>query len=178
MTINKREIFFLGILVAAAVAVYLLVLGPTNRDLSRLTAEADRLSRELQDIQKAMEAIPKGREGLEEARKRIEEIRARLLPPGGLSSLFGEVSRPSKRLGVRIVSFTPKGPDPARHGQILADLVVEGKYLDLGKFLEDLFTSQYLLTISDLKLSAASAGDPVLRMHVTLKTWMRQESSG
>src|SRR3989304_5956383 len=118
-----------------------------------------------------------GKEGPEEARRRLEEIRARLLPPGGLSTLFGEISRPSKRLGVRIASFTPKGPDPGQHGQILTDLVLEGKYVDLGRYLEELFEGQILLSVSDLKLQAVKPGEPSLRMNVVLKTLMRQEES-
>jgi Tfp pilus assembly protein PilO len=178
MSLSKRELLILGSLVAVAVLVYVLVLLPTSNERGRLAAEADRLSRESQSIQEALRVIPQGREGLEEARRRLEEIRARLLPPGGLSSLYGEISRPSKRLGVRIVSFTPKGPDPAQHGQVLADLIVEGKYLELGKYLEELFAGQYLLSVSNLQLQAVKTGEPLLRMHVTLRTWMQQESSG
>jgi len=177
MNLSKREMVILGGLVAAAVAMYLFLLGPTATERARLAAEAARLSRETQKITEALKAIPRGKEGLEEARRRLEEIRARLLPPGGLSTLFGEISRPSKRLGVRIASFTPKGPDPAQHGQVSVDLIVEGKYLELGKYLEELFEGQILLSISDLKLQAAKSGPPNLEMRVVLKTWMRQEVS-
>jgi len=177
MNLSKREMVILGGLVAAAVAMYLFLLGPTATERARLAAEAARLSRETQKITEALKAIPRGKEGLEEARTRLEKIRARLLPPGGLSTLFGEISRPSKRLGVRIASFTPKGPDPAQHGQISVDLIVEGKYLELGKYLEELFEGQILLSISDLKLQAAKSGPPNLEMRVVLKTWMRQDAS-
>ena len=184
MSLSKREMVILGGLVAAAVAMYLFLLGPTATERARLAAEAARLSRETQKITEALKAIPKGTEGLEkdrrrleEERRRLEEIRARLLPPGGLSTLFGEISRPSKRLGVRIASFTPKGPDPVQHGQVSVDLIVEGKYLELGKYLEELFEGQLLLSISDLKLQAAKSGPPNLEMRVVLKTWMRQEAS-
>ncbi|MGH7474204.1 MAG: type 4a pilus biogenesis protein PilO [Candidatus Methylomirabilales bacterium] len=177
MNLSKREMVILGGLVAAAVAMYLFLLGPTATERARLAAESARLSRETQKITEALKAIPRGKEGLEEARARLEKIRARLLPPGGLSTLFGEISRPSKRLGVRIASFTPKGPDPAQHGQVSADLIVEGKYLELGKYLEEMFEGQILLSISDLKLQAAKSGPPNLEMRVVLKTWMRQEAS-
>ncbi len=177
MNLSKREMVILGGLALAAVAMYLFLLGPTATQRARLSAEAARLSRETQKITEALKAIPRGKEGLEEARRRLEEIRARLLPPGGVSTLFGEISRPSKRLGVRIASFTPKGPDPAQHGQILTDLVLEGKYVDLGRYLEELFEGQILLSISDLKLQAAKSGPPNLEMRVVLKTWMRQEAS-
>jgi len=177
MNLSKREMVILGGLALAAVAMYLFLLGPTATQRARLAAEAARLSRENQKITEALKAIPKGREGLEEARTRLEKIRARLLPPGGVSTLFGEISRPSKRLGVRIASFTPKGPDPVQHGQISADLIVEGKYLELGKYLEELFEGPILFSVSDLKLQAVKPGEPSLRMNVVLKTWMRQEVS-
>ncbi len=59
-----------------------------------------------------------------------------------------------------------------------SDLVVEGTYLDLGQYLEELFGGRYLLSVADIKLSAVKPGDPRLRMHLTLKSWIRQEASG
>jgi Tfp pilus assembly protein PilO len=177
MNISKREIMILGGLAVAAAIMYLFVLGPTAAERARLGAEAARLSRETQKITEALKAIPQGKEGLEEVRARFEKIRARLLPADGISTLFGEVSRPSKRLGVRIASFTPKGPDPAQHGQIVADLVLEGKYVDLGRYLEELSQGPILFSISDLKVQAIKSGDPSLRMNVVVKTWVRPEVS-
>jgi Tfp pilus assembly protein PilO len=177
MNISKREMMILGGLAVAAATMYLFVLGPTAKERARLSAESARLSGETQKITEALKAIPQGKEGLEEARARFERIRTRLLPPDGISTLFGEISRPSKRLGVRIASFTPKGPDPAQHGQIQADLVLEGKYVDMGRYLEELFRGPILFSVSDLKVHAIKPGDPSLRMNVVLKTWVRQEVS-
>ena len=177
MDVSKRELVILGFLVVAAAALYFFLLQPTTTERIRLTAQAKRLARESQMIRQALQAIPRGREGLEEARSRLEKIRARLLPPGGLSSLFAEISRPSKGLGVRIVSFTPKDPNPTQYGQISADLVLEGTYLELGQYLEDLFGGRYLLSAADIKMHALKPGDPHLRMQLTLKSWMQQESS-
>ncbi len=177
MDVSKRELVILGGLVVVAVVLYFFLLQPMSKERARLTWESKRLKGESQKIEQILKVIPRGREGLEEARSRLEEIRARLLPPGGLSSLFAEISRPSKRLGVRIVSFTPKDPDPTQYGQISADLIIEGTYLELGQYLEELFGGRYLLSAADIKMSAVNPGDPRLSMHVILKSWMQQESS-
>lgn len=177
MDFSKREMAILGALVVAAAALWFFLLVPAAKERGRLTAESNRLTQQSLKIQKALKAVPKGEEGLKEAQDRLEKIRARLLPPDGLSFLFAEISRPSKRLGVRIVSFTPKSPDPTQDGQITADLVLQGTYLDLGQYLEDLFEGRYLISVADLKMSAVQSGDPRLSMHVALQSWMQQESS-
>lgn len=177
MDFSKREMAILGALVVAAVVLWFFLLVPAAKERERLTAESNRLTQQSLKIQKALKAVPKGEEGLKEAQERLEKIRARLLPPDGLSFLFAEISRPSKRLGVRIASFTPKGPDPAQDGQITADLVLQGTYLELGQYLEDLFDGRYLISVADLKMSAVQSGDPRLSLHVTLQSWMQQESS-
>lgn len=177
MDLSKREMAILGALVVAAAVLYFFLLVPTGKERARLTAESKRLTQKSAKIQKALNAVPKGEEGLKEAQERLEKIRARLLPPDGLSFLFAEISRPSKRLGVRIVSFTPKAPDPTQDGQITADLVVQGTYLELGQYLEDLFGGRYLISVADLKMRPVKSGDPRLGMHVTLQAWMQQESS-
>lgn len=177
MGLIKREMAILGALVVAAVVLWFFLLVPATKERRRLTAESNRLTQQSLKIQKALKAVPQGKEGLKEAHERLEKIRARLLPPDGLSFLFAEISRPSKRLGVRIVSFTPKASGPTQDGQITADLVLQGTYLELGQYLEDLFEGRYLISVADLKLSAVQSGDPRLSMHATLQSWMQQESS-
>ncbi len=176
MEISKRELVILGFLVVAAAALYFFLLQPTTTERMRLTWESERLKHESQKIEQILKAIPRGGEGLEEARGRLEEIRARLLPSA--SVLFTEISRPGKRLGIRFVSFTPKGPDPGQYGEVSANLVIEGTYLDLGRYLEELFGSRYLLSVADIKMSPVNRGDARLRMHLTLKSWIQEESAG
>ncbi len=177
MDLSKREMMILGSLVVAAAALWFFLLTPTTKERARVTAESKRLTQKSMKIHQFLQAVPKGKEGLKETRERMEKIRARLLPPGGLSLLYGEISRPSKRLGIRIVSFSPKGPDPKQYGQVTCDLVVEGTYLALGQYLEELFQSRFLLTVSDLQLQAGEPGESRrLRMHAILTSWMQQES--
>lgn len=177
MGISKRELVILVALMVVAAGLYIFVLQPTAKERASLAAEAKHLARKSQKIHQALQAVPRGKEGLAEVKSRMEKIRARLLPPGGLSLLYSEVSRPSKNRGVRIVSFTPKGPDPTQYGQVSCDLVIEGTYLELAQYLEELFNGRYIFSVDDLTLSTIEEGDSHLRMHVILKSWMRQEAS-
>lgn len=173
--LSKRDLLILGSLIVVTAVLYILVLRPMAAKRAALTAEAKRLSAESQKIQATLQAVPKGRIGLQEARARMEEIRARLVP--NLSVLFSEISAPSRRHRVGIVSFTPKDPDPSKYGEVSADLVVKGTYLELGKYLEELVMGRYLVSVDGLKISAVKPGDPELRMHVTLKSWIQQGAS-
>jgi Tfp pilus assembly protein PilO len=176
MDVSKREMVILGFTVVVMAVLFLFVLQPMAKERARLTTEATKLTEQARKIEQTLKAVPKGQAGLEDARRRLEEIRATLLP--NISSLFSEVSSPSKRLGVRIVSFTPKDPDPANYGQVTCDLIIEGSYLELGKYLEALFNSRYILTLENLKMSIDEPGDERIRMHVKLKSWVRQGDAG
>lgn len=175
MGIPKRELVILGSVMVVTVVLYIFVLQPMGATRARLTEEAKRVSAKSQKIQATLQAVPKGRIGLEEARSRMEKIRARLIP--NLSTLFSEISSPSKRYRVGIVSFTPKDPDPNKYGEISADLVVKGTYLELGQYLEELVMGRYLVAVDSLKISAVKPGDRNLRMHVILKSWIQQGAS-
>ena len=171
MGVSVRDILIFGGLLGAAVVLYIFLLAPAARERSRLSAEAQQLTKQSELMQKALKAItPRQGTG---AQARLEEIRGRLLPPGGLPQLLAEISRPSQRHGVRIVSFTPK--ESGR--EISVDLVLEGGYLQLGKYLEDLLKGPYVLAVANLQLRAKQPGDTPLEMKLILKTWM-QESSG
>ncbi len=177
MGMSRRELLIVAGLVAAAAALSLFLLLPIAHERARLTAEVEQLTRQSLEIQSALTAVSSGKQDVEKAQARLKALRTRLLPPGDLSPLFAEISRPSQRLGVRIISFTPKDPDPARHVEVTCDVVLEGTYLELGRYLESLFKGRFLLAISDLQLRSIQPGNSRLRMELTLKSWM-QEAAG
>ncbi len=174
MGFSRRDLLILGVLGGAAAVLYFLLLLPIAGERARLSAEVGRLSKETGKIQKMITAFQSGKEGLENVQARMEKIRSRLLPAGSVSQLLGQVSRPSKQLGVRIISFNPTDPDPAQHNQVLCNLVLKGTYLQLGRYLEAVTQGPYLLAVKALRLDAEEPGSPHLRMNLTLKTWMKE----
>ncbi len=174
MGFSRRDLLILGVLGGAAAVLYFLLLLPIAGERARLATEVGRLSKETGKIQKMITAFQSGKEGLENVQARMEKIRSRLLPAGSVSQLLGQVSRPSKQLEVRIVSFTPKDPDPAQHNQVICNLVLEGTYLQLGRYLEAVTQGRYLLAVQTLRLDSETPGSPHLRMNLTLKTWMKE----
>ncbi len=174
MGFSRRDFLILGVLGGASAVLYFFLFLPIAGDRARLAAEVERLMKETGKIQRTVTAFQSGKEGLENVQARMEKIRSRLLPAGSVSPLLAQVSRPSKQLEVRIVSFTPKDPDPAQHNQVLCDLVLKGTYLQLGRYLEAVIQGPYLLAVQTLRLDAEEPGSPHLRMNLTLKTWMKE----
>lgn len=174
MGFSRRDFLILGVLGGAAAVLYFLLLLPIAGERARLSAEVGRLSKETGKIQKMITAFQSGKEGLENVQARMEKIRSRLLPAGSISTLLAQVSRPSKQLGVRIISFNPTDPDPAQHNQVICNLVLKGTYLQLGKYLEAVTQGPYLLAVKTLRLDAEEPGSPHLLMNLTLKTWMKE----
>lgn len=171
--VTVRDILIFGGFLGAAAVLYIVLLAPAARERTRLSAEAQQLTKQSQLMQKALKRITprQGTGGNPQAR--LTEIRGRLLPPGGLPQLLAEISRPSQRHGVRIVSFTPK-----ESGQeISVDLVLEGSYLQLGRYLEDLLKGPYVLAVANLQLRAKQPGDKRLNMKLILKSWMQESSA-
>lgn len=174
MGFSRRDILVLGVLGGAVAVLYLFLLRPIAGDRARLATEVERLMKETAKIQKTVTAFQSGKEGLENVQARMKKIRSRLLPAGSVSPLLAQVSRPSKQLGVRIVSFNPTDPDPAQHNQVLCTLVLEGTYLQLGRYLEAVTQGPYLLAVKTVRLDSEEPGSPHLRMNLTLKTWMKE----
>ena len=169
MGLSIRDMLILAGLLAAAAVLYFVLLAPAASERTRLTAEAKRLTRQSQKMQEALKAITPRQET---GGNRLAEIRGRFLPRDGLPQLLAEISRPSQRHGVRIVSFTPK--ESGR--EISVDLVLEGTYLQLGRYFEDLLEGPYVFAVANIQLRAKKPGDTSLRMKLTLKSWMQDSS--
>lgn len=177
MGFTRREQVILGGLWMAAGLLWFLLLKPMIEERGRLTKEAEQLLQESQNLQKALMTVQDRKAAAEDLQRRLEAVRARLLTPPNISRLLAEISRPGQGLGVRIVSVTPKAfPGPTSERQVPVQLVVEGSYLDLGRYLETLLRGPVLLTVSDLQLRSAKAGNPRLRMQLTLQAWLREGS--
>ncbi len=174
MRFSRGDFLILGFLGGAATVLYLFLLLPIAGDRARLATEVERLMKETGKIQQTVTAFQSGKEGLENVQARMEKIRSRLLPAGSISPLLAQVSRPSKQLGVRIISFNPTDPDPAQHNQVICTLVLKGTYLQLGRYLEAVTQGPYLLAVQTLRLDSETPGSPHLRMNLTLKTWMKE----
>lgn len=174
MGFSRRDFLILGVLGGAAALLYFFLFLPIAGDRADLTAKVERLTKETEKIQKMVTAFQSGKEGLENVQARMEKIRSRLLPAGSVSPLLAQISRPSKQLEVRIVSFNPTDPDPAQHNQVICNLVLEGTYLQLGRYLEAVTQGPYLLAVKTLRLDSEEPGSPHLRMNLTLKTWMKE----
>jgi Tfp pilus assembly protein PilO len=174
MGVSTRDFLILGVLGGASAVLYFFLFLPIAGDRARLAAEVERLMKETGKIQRTVTAFQSGKEGLENVQARMEKIRSRLLPAGSVSTLLAQVSRPSKQLGVRIISFNPTDPDPAQHNQVICNLVLKGTFLQLGRYLEAVTQGPYLLAVKTLRLDAEEPGSPHLRMNLTLKTWMKE----
>ncbi len=174
MGFSRRDFLILGILGGAAAVLYFFLFLPIAGDRARLATEVERLMKETGKIQKTVTAFQSGKEGLENVQARMQKIRSQLLPAGGVSPLLAQVSRPSKQLGVRIISFNPTDPDPAQHNQVICNLVLTGTFLQLGRYLEAVTQGPYLLAVKTLRLDAEEPGSPHLLMNLTLKTWMKE----
>lgn len=174
MGFSRRDFLMLGIFGGAAAVLYFFLFLPIAGDRADLAAKVERLTKETERIQKTVTGLESGKEDLENVQARLEKIRGRLLPAGSVSPLLGQISRPSKELGVRIVSFNPTDPDPAKHNQVICTLVLEGTYLQLGRYLEAVIHGPYLLAVDTLRLQSEEPGSPHLRMNLTLKTWMKE----
>lgn len=177
MGFTRREQVILGGLLVVAGLLWFVLLQPMANERVRLTKEAERLIQESQNLQKALMRAQDRKEAAENLRRRLEAIRARLLSSNNVSRLLAEISRPGQGLGVRIVSVTPKAtPGPTSERQIPVQLVLEGTYLELGRYLEALLKGPVLLTVSDLQVRSVKPGNPRLRMQLTLNAWIREAS--
>ncbi|MFQ5881105.1 MAG: type 4a pilus biogenesis protein PilO [Candidatus Methylomirabilales bacterium] len=177
MTSTRQEQVIMGALILLTGLIWFLLVQPTVKERARVAAEAQRLARQTHELQAALTLAKQWKDAAEQAQERLQAFRDRLLPPSNTSLLLAELARPSQSLGVRIISLSPKMTSSSK-GQIPIEMVLEGTYLQLGRYLEALLSGPVFLTISDLQLKPVKFGSPQLTMHLSLKAWTREEGVG
>ena len=172
---DKKFLIQYGITVISLVVVITFIFFPLFFKIHMMKSQAKNLSLEIRTSKSKIARIPELKEKTRLYSKQIENMQKRFLQIRDLDQLIGDISKLSAQNGVVLTGSRPVTdkqqalPEPYGKKYLAAsyELVFEGGYHQLGKFLSDFEQLDRLLLVRDLSIRAGS-GDRLEKLQCTI----------
>jgi Tfp pilus assembly protein PilO len=163
-----REQVALLIMGALLLAIWILAVAPERERGQRLAKELATLETQTRAAERSVEVLGAIQREVREGQERLRRMQDRTLETKDLGRILAALSRETRMLGVQIVSMRPlaeraaSGDVPTR--QIPVELEIQGRFLDLGRYLEGLQSAPFLFTVEGVQLTRADKEKEGLRL--------------
>ncbi|MGQ9707742.1 MAG: type 4a pilus biogenesis protein PilO [bacterium] len=164
MGLIERRVILIGlaIYVVLGIAVWFLLYQPRITARQKTAKEIAELQKELGEIKARIAEMPKLRQHKEQLESEISGIWARVVPRSQMLGLFRQLAQEAERKRVHFLEVVPPGLDtllqeegPAAQVRPVPFLVtVQGRYLDIGRYVEDLSRYPYFVRVPDFDINA------------------------
>jgi Tfp pilus assembly protein PilO len=163
-----------ALLVAGAllVAIWILVVAPERERGGRVAQELGKLEIQARAAAQSVAAIAPTEREVREGQERLRRLQDRILETKDVGWILATLSRETRMLGIRIVSMRPlaeraaSGIVPTR--QLPVELEIQGRFLDLGRYLEGLQSAPFLFTVEGVQVTRADKEKEGLRLAMRL----------
>jgi Tfp pilus assembly protein PilO len=160
MSVREQVALLLaGILLLAA---WILAVAPERERARRAARELAQLEVQGQSAERAMGALVSTERDIREGKERLQQLQGRILGARDLQRILLILSHQTQELGVKIVSMRPLQERAASRDvptrQLPVEMELQGRFLDLGRYLEGLQTAPALFTVEGVQLTRADKG--------------------
>jgi Tfp pilus assembly protein PilO len=148
-----------GVLLLAA---WILAVTPERERARRTARELAQLETQTQSAERVMGTLIATEREIREGKERLQRLQERILGAKDLQRILTILSHNSQELGIKIVSMRPlkerasSSDVPTR--QLPVEMELQGRFLDLGRYLEGLQTAPALFTVEGVQLTRADKG--------------------
>jgi Tfp pilus assembly protein PilO len=162
MGMSIRERAVLGLLGVLLVALWMILILPERERTQRATRDLAQLESQIRSSGTAMAALTNTEREIRDGRERIQKLQESILGAKDLRRILTLITRETHELGIKVVSVRPleerptSGEIPTR--QLPIELELQGRFLDLGRYLEGLQTGPVLLTLEGVQLMRVDKG--------------------
>ncbi len=164
MSLIERRVVLIGLViyVVLGIGAWFLLYQPRIRARQKTARVVAELKKELAETKARIAQMPKLRQHKEELESEIRDIWARVVPRAQILSLFRAISQEAERHRVHFLEITPPGLDtllqeegPGNQVRPVPFLVtVQGRYLDIGQYVESLTRYPYFVRVVDFDINA------------------------
>ncbi len=162
MGVSVREqvaLLLAGILLLAA---WILAVAPERERARRAARELAQLEAQAQSAERVMGTLVSTEREIREGKERLQRLQERILGARDLQRILLILSHQTQKLGVKIVSMRPLQERAASRDvptrQLPVEMELQGRFLDLGRYLEGLQTAPALFTVEGVQLTRADKG--------------------
>ncbi len=180
MGMSVRERVILGLLVILLVLLWIALILPERERARRATRELAQLESQIRSSETIMAALTSTEREIRDGRERLQKLQESVLGAKDLRRILTLITRDTQELGIKVVSMRPleerptSGDIPTR--QLPIELELQGRFLDLGRYLEGLQTGPVLLTLEGVQLTRADKGSR-LALRVVAVVHVRPQGS-
>ncbi len=188
MNLLERRVVLIGLIVyvVLGVAVWFLLYQPRIQARQKTAMEIAELQKQLADTKARIAEMPKLRQKKEQLETEISDIWARVVPRSEMLGLFRRISLEAKRQRVRFLEITPPGLDtllqeegPGNQVRPVPFLVtVQGRYLDIGRYVEGLNQYQYFVRVPDFEVNAREDIRPEIEAKLLVNIYVSSLAGG
>lgn len=164
MKLFERRVVIIGLViyVVLGIGAWFLLYQPRIKARHKTLAEIRDLQKQLDETKARIAQMPRLRQRKEQLGSDIAGIWIRVVPRSEMLGLFRNLAREAELNRVHFLEITPPGLDtllqeegPSAQVRPVPFLVtVQGRYLDIGKFVEGLADYPYFVRVPDFEFSA------------------------
>lgn len=156
---------------------------PKRDKINNISKRVLALSQEVKEIQLRVddksERAAREAEVLDKYRRLEEQLdkTKRMLPTrDNISELLDSLTAPGKRSGVSVLSLLPFPPeDMATLTRLSFKLQLEGRYRNIGKYLNELGNMERLIIVDNVQLSGGDEKGPGIQAQLLVSTYLLKE---
>jgi len=160
MSVRERVVLvLLGILL---VVMWTALVMPEQERARRATRELTQLETQIRSSESAMGVLISTEREIRDGKERLQQLQERILGVKDLRRILTLIARETHELGIKVVSMRPmeeratSSDVPTR--QLPIELELQGRFLDLSRYLEGLQTGPVLLTLEGVQLTRVDKG--------------------
>lgn len=183
MGLSRQEKIFLIAAGLISLLVWFLLVSPQLKEASRLKGEMEVMSHRTKEARDAVQAAERIKAELEANRAKIDHLDHQILPRRDLTRILGQLTSPAREHRIQIISMKPVEGNTSNPGTpyqgVPIEIEIRCRYLDLGRYLEDLQSQSLLFTVESLQITSEGRGSSLLYGHMVLSAyiWRNDASS-
>ncbi len=188
MGILERRVVIIGLAVyiVLGVAAWFLLYQPRINARNKAAKEIAELRKELDDTKARIAQLPRLRQQKEQLEQEIAGIWARVVPRSEMLGLFRRISKEAEQARVHFLEIVPPGLDtllqeegPTAQVRPVPFLVtVQGRYLDIGRYIKNLNGYQYFVRVPDVDINARDDIRPEVEAKLLVNIYVSSLAGG
>ena len=176
MGFSRQERIFLAAAAILSLLGWVFLCSPKWQEASRLKHELALMTQKTEGAKGTIGAAERLRTELEYAQIKVRHLDERILVRRDLTRILEQLAESTREHNIRIISMRPVEEEKPNRDSICQPLPIEMeihcRYVDLGRYLEDLRKRPLLLNVEGLQMRPDAKEPPNLVVHMVLTAYM------
>jgi Tfp pilus assembly protein PilO len=181
MAILQRKILFGGIaaLIVLIILSVVFLYQPKIQARGKIQAEANNLRKQIKEMKEMVKGIGALRKQITQLESQNAELMSHVAPRSQLLTLLRELSKIGEQYNITFLEITPPGLDTMLQSEtsdkpirgVPFQIVLQGRYLDIGAYLENLNQFPYFVKVPEFELTGKDEIRPAVEARFLLNIY-------